>query len=148
MVASISLVLLPINREDNLKELSRIGMVFSIVLFVITLSIMTMIYFRLVLNRSIEISLLKANGLTNLQIVRLILTELGLHILIVMIGAFISHFIFIKLLNILYPYQLVFESIYAGLVPFILCIILFLLPTLIILKYTLRYEPTELLRND
>lgn len=133
--------------NNQIKKIGEIGNFYSVILYLITIILMIITYSKLFYQRKYEVCLLKANGLSNKSFYYLFISEILVHLSIV----FINICIFTCILEIILTNWLNIKISILN-IRFFTNIILFtsvqfLLPSLIIIKKIINYDPAKILRS-
>ncbi|MTI94368.1 MAG: ATP-binding cassette domain-containing protein [Firmicutes bacterium] len=128
----------------NVREIA-----FSIVLavLVIIFLLMSIIHMNYVLGRKYEIAQLKANGLTRLDLLKLIMVESARHIVIVTVLASVVSISLVAAVNLLFSYTMV--SVGAGIfaINLLVSLLSVFVPTIISVVVINKYKPDSIMRN-
>lgn len=129
---------------DNTKSVA--SLVILVVLIIIFL-LMSIIHMNYTLERKYEISVLKANGLTRIELIKLIMAESTRHIFKVTIISTIISFILILILNSLFSLSIVEFGFSIVVINMLVSIISIIVPTTISLVVVNRFRPDKIMRN-
>ena len=96
-------------------------------------------------SRKLEFCILKANGLSNLELLKMIMEELLIHsVLIILLSLMIMSLLQGISYVLIYPFD--FLSNYQSMILFIFATMI--LPALFSVVSIIRYSPVHLLRNE
>lgn len=130
------------NASNHIKQMSH---VFSYVLFVLAILFNILIYMKMMNSRKLEFCILKANGLSNLELLKMIMEELLIHsVLIILLSLMIMSLLQGISYVLIYPFD--FLSNYQSMILFIFATMI--LPALFSVVSIIRYSPVHLLRNE
>lgn len=107
-----------------------------------------LIYSRYIVNRKIEICLLKANGLSTAEIIYLIMIELLVQALIISFFAIIFITILYQWMSHVLEIDIALNYLLAYLESVAFAFMMMAIPSLISLVLYQRYDPAVILRND
>lgn len=129
---------------NNIREVATLVV---IVILIVIFLLMSIIHMNYTLDRKYEISVLKANGLTRIELLKLILAESARHIVKVTVTSTIISLIVIKIVNLLFNYSMVtFDLTILG-VNSVVAILSIIVPTIISLVMVNKFSPDRIMRN-
>lgn len=129
---------------DNIKDVA--SMIVIVILIIIFL-LMGIIHMNYTLERKYEISVLKANGFTRFELIKLILAESTRHIVKVTIISTIISFMIIEILNFLFNFSVVDFGLLIVVINLLVAVISIIVPTVISLIVVNRFRPDKIMRN-
>lgn len=132
------------NMLANLKN--TVTIVAKIVLWIVFV-LMAVIYINYIFSRKCEIALLKANGLTKIELSVLLLFEIIIHVLIMScIGCLMTGLIS-KLMNYLFSFQIVEITFTSYFYVILISIAMVMIPAITSIIFMTRVQPDRVMRN-
>ena len=134
--------------KDSVNQIRKSISTMSLVIISVVFILMSIIYMLYVDKRKYEIAVLKANGLTKIEVNKIIYTESFSHIIKTFIGSIIFAFIF-KLLALLIPgfSDLIGIGIQQIFIMLVISILSIFIPTIITIYFVNKYNPDTIMRN-
>lgn len=133
--------------NDMINNIKRIMMLVGVIILIVIFLLMTIIHMNNTLGRKYEISLLKANGLTRFELMKLIMIESFRHIIYVTIVSIITSLILINIFNIIFNYTIVKFDKNIVLINLFVSILSIILPTVISVRFINKFSVEKLMRN-
>lgn len=129
---------------DSIKD---IGILVIIVILIIIFALMAIIHMNYMLSRKYEIAILKANGFTRGELIRLMLAESIKHIVKVTLISSVLSIIITYITNILFSFGVVQIGLSMILINFIVSIVSIIIPTILSILVINRFQPDKIMRN-
>lgn len=133
--------------KDAINKISNLITFFSYTLYFLAIVSIALIYFKMLSDRNYEIAILKANGMSNKEVAKLILFELLLHLSIIIITSSSLIFLLQQIVSFILKYPFLLLNIKTLLTLSILSACTMIIPTFITLIIMLRNDPVKTLRN-
>lgn len=134
--------------KDNVNNIRKSISAMALVIISVVFILMSIIYMIYVDKRKYEIAILKANGLTKIEVNKIIYTESLSHIIKTFCGSIIFAFIF-KLLSLLLPgfTDLIVIGIQQIFIMLVISLLSIFIPTIITIYFVNKYNPDSIMRN-
>lgn len=75
--------------EETSKQINQMSELFSYILFILAILFNTLVYMKMMMNRKYEFFILKANGLSNKALIKMVIVELFIHFLCIVLFSLI-----------------------------------------------------------
>jgi len=134
--------------KDNVNQIRKSISTMALVIISVVFILMSIIYMLYVDKRKYEIAILKANGLTKIEVNKIIYTESLSHIIKTFGASIIFAFIF-KLLALLLPgfNNLIGVGIHQIFIMLLISLLSIFIPTIITIYFVNKYNPDSIMRN-
>lgn len=129
---------------NSIKDIAALVI---IVILIIIFALMAIIHMNYMLSRKYEIAILKANGFTRGELIRLMLAESIKHIVKVTLISSVLSVIITCITNILLSFGVVQIGLSMILINFIVSIVSIIIPTILSILVINRFQPDKIMRN-
>ncbi len=134
-------------RDNDLKESSKIGLIFAVTLFIVSILMFIFVFIRNMESRKLDFALLKANGLTHKNLISLIFLEEIILAPIIVIVSYLWGKIEVLAISKLLDIAINTIDMRILINIFILVIINIILPVQIALKIVVKKDLIKILRR-
>lgn len=134
-------------RDNDLKESSKIGLMFAATLFVISILMFTFVFIRNMESRKLDFALLKANGLTHKNLRSLIFLEELILTPIIIIASYMCGKVEVLAISKLLGISINTIGLQILINIFVLVIINIVIPVQIALKIVVKRDLIKILRR-
>ncbi len=123
------------------------GKLIVIVVLTIIFLLMSIIYFNNTLRRKYEICVLKANGMTQSELFKLVMVESIRHVIIVTIISTVISLVLIWALNMIFNFNVINFGMAIVIHNILVSMLSILIPTIIAVVAVNRFKPDRIMRN-
>ena len=118
-----------------------------VIILIIIFLLMSIIYLNNTLRRKYEISVLKANGMTETELFKLVMAESVRHVIFVTLISTLVSFALIWVINMLFNFRVVEFNISIIIHNVLVSTLSILIPTIISIVAVNRFKPDQIMRN-
>lgn len=119
----------------------------TVIILTIIFLLMSIIYLNNTMRRRYEISLLKANGMTQLELFKLVMVESIRHVILVTFISSIISFTLVWIINLVFSFNVIKFSISIIIHNILVSMLSILIPTVIAIVAVNRFKPDKIMRN-
>lgn len=133
--------------EETSSRIKQMSLMFSVTIVILTILFYFLVYFKLMVSREKEICILKANGLSRLQLFCLFMQELGIHYLIIFGISLLEMILVQGLFLTVVHYNFHFITLDNIYFLVIMTLMIMIIPSVFTLQRITHNSPAKLLRN-
>ena len=133
--------------EETSNRIKQMSLMFSVTIVILTILFYFLVYFKLMVSREKEICILKANGLSRLQLFCLFMQELGIHYLVIFGISLLEMILVQGLFLTVVHYNFHFITLDNIYFLVIMILMIMIIPSVFTLQRITHNSPAKLLRN-